>query len=70
MVLLSNEAREICQEIIRCGIERVNVALDCFDASINHLSARVTGFRNLQKSLLLALLQPNEELKAMQNVDN
>ncbi len=67
VVLFDDETREICREIIRCGVERVNIALDYFDASINRLSAWATGFRNLQKSLLFALLQPNGELKAMQD---
>ena len=51
-------------------MERVHIALDYFDASINRLSAWATGFRNLQKSLLFALLQPNRELKAMQDKDD
>ena len=70
VVLFDDETKEICREIIRCGVERVNIALDYFDASINRLSAWATGFRNLQKSLLFALLQPNEELKALQDADD
>jgi L-rhamnose isomerase len=45
----------------------VNIALDYFDASINRISAWVTGYRNLQKALLFALLQPNAELKTLQD---
>ncbi|MDE6903278.1 MAG: L-rhamnose isomerase [Lachnospiraceae bacterium] len=70
VVLFDDETKEICREIIRCGVERVNIALDYFDASINRLSAWATGFRNLQKSLLFALLQPNDELKALQDTDD
>ena len=70
VVLFDDETKEICREIVRCGVERVNIALDYFDASINRLSAWATGFRNLQKSLLFALLQPNEELKALQDADD
>ena len=70
VVLFDDETKEICREIIRCGVERVNIALDYFDASINRLSAWATGFRNLQKSLLFALLQPNDELKTLQDKDN
>ena len=70
VVLFDDETKEICREIIRCGVERVHIALDYFDASINRLSAWATGFRNLQKSLLFALLQPNRELKAMQDKDD
>ena len=61
--------KEIAREIVRCGglDGRVNIALDYFDASINRISAWVTGYRNMQKALLFALLQPNGELKKMQD---
>ena len=70
VVLFDDETKEICREIVRCGTERVNIALDYFDASINRISAWTTGFRNLQKGLLFALLQPNGELKELQNKDD
>ena len=72
VVLLDDETKELCKEIVRCGgLEgRVNIALDYFDASINRVSAWVTGFRNLQKALLFGLLQPNEELTKLQNEGN
>lgn len=44
------------------------MALDYFDASINRVAAWVTGFRNVQKSLLYALLSP--DLTADQNDGN
>ena len=69
VVLFDDETREIAREIVRCGgLEgRVNIALDYFDASINRISAWVTGYRNVQKALLFALLQPNDELKSLQD---
>lgn len=68
VVLFDDETREICKEIVRCGgLDRIFIALDYFDASINRVSAWVTGFRNLQKALLFALLQPNETLKRLQD---
>ncbi len=71
VVLFDDETREICKEIVRCdALDRVFIALDYFDASINRVSAWVTGFRNLQKSLLFALLCPNGELRALQNAGN
>jgi len=70
VVLFDDETKEICKEVVRCGLEKVFIALDFFDASINRVSAWVTGFRNLQKALLFALLQPNEELTRLQNEDN
>jgi L-rhamnose isomerase len=48
----------------------VHIALDYFDASINRISAWVTGYRNVQKALLFALLQPNEALKQLQDEGN
>ena len=72
VVLFDDETREIAREIVRCGglDGRVDIALDYFDASINRISAWVTGYRNLQKALLFALLQPNAELKALQDAGN
>ncbi|MBQ9564244.1 MAG: L-rhamnose isomerase [Synergistaceae bacterium] len=67
VVLFDDETREIAREIVRCGIERVNIALDYFDASINRVAAWTVGYRNLQKALLFALLQPLAELKDMQD---
>ena len=70
VVLLDDETKELCKEIVRCGIDKVFIALDYFDASINRVSAWVTGFRNLQKALLFALLEPNAELKKLQDEGN
>ena len=71
VVLLDDETKEICKEIVRCGgLEgRVHMVLDYFDASINRVSAWVTGFRNVQKALLMALLTPNGQLKQLQDTD-
>ena len=70
VVLLDDETKEICKEIVRCGglDGRVKIALDYFDASINRISAWTVGFRNAQKALLMALLTP--DMTALQNADN
>ena len=72
VVLLDDETKEICKEIVRCGgLEgRVKIALDYFDASINRISAWVVGFRNVQKALLMALLSPHAKLSELQNQNN
>ena len=70
VVLFDDETREIAREIVRCGIDKVDIALDYFDASINRISAWVTGYRNVQKALLSALLQPEAELKKLQDSGN
>ncbi len=69
VVLLDDETREICKEIVRCGgLEgRVNIALDYFDASINRVAAWTAGFRNVEKALLYALLTPHADLKTLQD---
>lgn len=67
VVLFDDETREIAKEIVRnSATERVFIATDFFDASINRISAWVTGVRNVHKALLFALLQPNEELAKLQ----
>ena len=71
VVIFDDETKEIAKEIVRNdALDRVFIATDYFDASINRISAWVTGVRNVQKSLLFALLQPNEQLKALQNENN
>lgn len=67
-VLFDDETREMAKEIVRCNaLDRVYMALDFFDASINRIAAWVVGFRSWQKALLYALCLPNEKLAALQN---
>ena len=70
VVLLDDETKELCKEIVRCGgLEgSVKMALDYFDASINRISAWTVGFRNVQKALLMALCTP--DLTHLQNDSN
>jgi len=71
VVLFDDETREIAKEIVRNdALDRVFIATDYFDASINRISAWVTGVRNVSKALLFALLQPNAKLKALQDAGN
>ena len=57
VVLLEDEVKEIAKEIVRNNAtEKVKIALDYFDASINRLSAWVSGQRAMHKALLYALL--------------
>ena len=71
VVIFDDETKEIAKEIVRNdALDRVFIATDYFDASINRISAWVTGVRNVQKALLFALLTPNEELKKMQDDSN
>ena len=71
VVLFDDETKEIAKEIVRNdALGRVFIATDYFDASINRISAWVTGVRNVQKALLFALLQPNGKLKALQDAND
>lgn len=68
VVLFDDETKEMAKEIVRCNaIDRVNMALDYFDASINRICAWIVGFRSWQKALLSALCTPFEELKQLQD---
>ena len=67
VVLFEDELKEIANEIVRNdATEKVLIGLDYFDASINRLSAWVTGQRAMQKALLFALLINHDELKKLQ----
>lgn len=71
VILLDDETKEIAKEIVRNdALDRVFIATDYFDASINRISAWVTGVRNVHKALLSALLQPIDQLKQLQNENN
>lgn len=68
VVLFDDETREIAKEIVHHNaLNKVFIATDYFDASINRISAWVTGMRSVQKALLFALLQPSEKMKLLQN---
>ncbi len=70
VVLFDDETREIAKEIVRNdAIDRVLLALDFFDASINRIAAWVNGMRNMQKALLYALVTPYQQLKELQDTN-
>ncbi|MDO5291663.1 MAG: L-rhamnose isomerase [bacterium] len=71
VVIFDDETREIAKEIVRNNaMDRVLLALDFFDASINRIAAWTLGMRNMQKAMLYALLTPNEALKELQDSGN
>lgn len=71
VVLFDDETKEIAKEIVRNdALDRVFIATDYFDASINRISAWVTGVRNVQKALLFAMLQPDAKMKELQDASN
>ncbi len=71
VVLFDDETREIAKEIVyNNAIDRVFMALDYFDASINRISAWTVGFRSWQKALLFALCAPVEDMQKLQKENN
>lgn len=71
VIVLNDDLLSTAQEIKRCkALDRVYFALDFFDASINRLTAWVTGTRNAQKALLIALLEPTHLLREAEDSGN
>jgi len=71
VVAFDDETREMMKEVVRCdALDRVFLATDYFDASINRVGALVIGMRNVQKAILNALLTPNAALKELQDAGN
>ncbi len=68
VLILDDETKEIAKEIVRCdALDRVYIALDYFDASINRIAAWAVGMRSMQKALLNALCLPNKALAQLQD---
>ncbi len=64
VVILTDDLRATAEEIVRGDyLGRVHVGLDFFDASINRVAAWVTGACAMLKALLLALLEPTQQLR-------
>ena len=67
VVIFEDELKEIMKEVVRNdALNKVKIALDYFDASINRVFAWVTGERSVEKALLYALLLPNTAMKEAQ----
>lgn len=65
VIVLDDELKNIAAELVRNGfVDRTHIGLDFFDASINRIAAWVIGMRNMQKALLIALLEPTADLIA------
>jgi L-rhamnose isomerase len=61
--VIDDQLRDTIFEVVRCeALDRVHLALDYFDASINRVAAWVIGARATQKALLSALLEPHKML--------
>lgn len=70
VVILNDPLLELSQEIVRSGeMNRINIGLDYFDASINRIGAYVVGIRATQRAMLQALLEPTEKLRDFEKED-
>ena len=66
VVTLTDELQAIMQELVRGGfLDRVHIGLDFFDASINRVAAWVIGTRNALRALLMALLEPIDQMREL-----
>jgi len=64
VVIQSDDLEALAQELVRGAyLDRVHIGLDYFDASLNRVAAWVIGARSMIKALLLALLEPIDELR-------
>lgn len=70
VVTLNEDVQLIASEVIRGNfLDRVNIGLDFFDASINRIGAYVVGTRAAKKAFMYALLEPTEKLLSYEESD-
>ena len=63
VLTFNDELLLIAQEIIRANaLDRVNIGLDFFDASLNRIGAYVIGTRSAQLAFMYAMLEPTKTL--------
>jgi L-rhamnose isomerase len=68
VVIANDELMAFAQEIVRMdALDKVNIGLDYFDASINRIGAYVIGSRATQKAFLFALLEPLAKLREFES---
>jgi len=71
VVILNDDLRSLAEEIVRAGaLQRIHLALDYFDASINRVGAWVIGARSTLKAVLAALLEPSRRLQDYEAAGN
>ena len=68
VVIFNDDLKSVFLEIQRGNAwDKVVVALDFFDASLNRVGAYVIGTRATRKAILYALLDPSKQLKDYEN---
>jgi len=64
VTIMNDDTLDLAKEIVRANaLDRVNIGLDYFDASINRIGAYVIGSRATQKCFLQAILEPIDMLR-------
>ncbi len=64
VVTLNDDVKAVAAEVARAGAwDRVHLATDYFDASINRVAAWVIGARATLKAILISLLEPSDLLR-------
>ena len=68
VVIFNDDLKSVFLELQRGNAwDRVVLALDYFDASINRIAAYVIGTRAARKGILYALLDPTSQLQAYES---
>lgn len=71
VVVFNDDLQAVFRELKRGdAFDRTFVALDYFDASINRITAYVTGIRATRKAILAACLEPTERLHDLERSGN
>lgn len=66
--IFNDELKDVAAQIVRYNLDnKTNIALDFFDASLNRVGAYVLGIRSVLKSLLTALLESANMIKAAED---
>ena len=70
VTVVNDELLSLAREAVSYGyLKKIHFGLDYFDATINRIAAWVIGARNLQKALLIALLEPTNAKDAEKTLD-
>jgi len=71
VVIFNDDLRSVFLEIARGSAwDRIALATDYFDASINRIAAYAIGLRATRKAILYALLDPSAQLKELEAAGN
>lgn len=71
VVILNDSVQMLAQELVWAdAMDKVNIGLDYFDASINRIGAYIIGARATQKAFLMALLSPIDKLREYERGGN